>query len=128
VAGGARQGSLLQTCGESIMENRKCKQLLRVTLEAFIGRMISSLLVKAVIAIGVISVSLSYAFVDTIRDDELVMLQRWGALQHAPVEPGLRWFWPIMDKMRRYDTRPRKITVTDEYQSQEYNGIASLTK
>ncbi|MEM6736881.1 MAG: SPFH domain-containing protein [Bacteroidota bacterium] len=96
----------------------------------FINSLFNAFLAKLVLkAIGLITagaVVLSPFCVTQVTDYELVMVHRWGKINETPVTPGLKWFWPIIDKIHRYDLRQRNIIIDDNTADTLAGGIAGI--
>jgi regulator of protease activity HflC (stomatin/prohibitin superfamily) len=90
---------------------------------------IAKLIIKAVVG-GFIAIS---PFCLTIvNEHQLVTVSRLGKLNTTFTESGLHWFWPLIDTVHRYDTRPVifNIDLADksEKDSEQLLGIGAQTK
>ena len=63
-----------------------------------------------------------------VKDYELVVVREWGKRVEGAVNPGLRWFWPMMNTIHRYDTRPRMLELCKSYGEGEPLGVGARTR
>ncbi|WP_299442551.1 SPFH domain-containing protein [uncultured Aquimarina sp.] len=113
---------------EKIQEsNKKLPPIVRV-LNALLNAVVAKLIVKLGILFFGGLIILAPFCVTQVKDYELVMVHRWGSLKQTPVKPGLKWFWPIMDKVHRFDLRQKNITLTDRHDNSGIEGIDFETR
>lgn len=95
-----------------------------------LAHLIASVSIKAVIAFVAGMAALSPFCVTQIRDYDLVVLREWGKRVNGEIPPGLKWYWPIINSIHRYDIRPRMIEIRERDQdgSEHLAGIGALSR
>ena len=78
----------------------------------------AQLILKAIVLVFSGAVVLSPFCLTKVTDHELVMISNMGRIDPMPAESGLKWFWPFIDEVKRFDTRPIDYHI-DSYDANE---------
>lgn len=66
--------------------------------------------------------------VTQIRDYDLVVLRKWGRRVEGEIPPGLKWYWPVINTVHRYDARPRPIKINEKDETTHLAGIGTQSR
>jgi hypothetical protein len=92
-----------------------------------IAHLVGSIAIKlALVAVAGIA-ALSPLCVTQIRDYDLVVLRKWGKRVEGEIPPGLKWYWPVINTVHRYDIRPRAIQIDSKGET-NLSGIGTQSR
>ncbi|MEZ5461636.1 SPFH domain-containing protein [Dokdonella sp.] len=67
----------------------------------------------AIVLISSISTVAGFAFTP-VHDDELVLVSSFGRVTEGPLDPGIHWYMPYFNVIRRYPTTRQFLLITDK--------------
>src|SRR4051794_24087840 len=94
--------------------HRPPRELLHWFLESALVFVFPKVAIKAGVVIMAAFIAAAPICVTQIRDYDLVVLRRWEKRVDGEIEAGLKWYWPFINTIHRYDTRPRMIYIKEQ--------------
>jgi regulator of protease activity HflC (stomatin/prohibitin superfamily) len=114
------------TTGAAIATKKLSERLLDLAIGEILNSLLRTLVGKALAVVFMGFVAAAPFCVTQIRDYELVVLRKWGERIEGQIEPGLKWYWPFINTIHRYDIRPRLIEMNKKEQS--YSGVGAQSR